>query len=570
MKNVISVTTSSLLLSMMLFSSCKSGSDKNSIANDSSTVARGQILFNQNCTSCHNFVQDGIGPNLSGLTTKASVDWIRRFIKDPKSMIESGDERAQELFKKYHTVMPSYASYTDKETDTIISYLHAQNNSPKKIAAVDDKALKNPIPDPIPLSDLGVGLEQITQIPHSSEELPFTRITKLGFQPNKSDLYILDLRGKLYKLVNNEPVVYMDMAQLMPKFINQPGLATGFGSFTFHPDFEKNGLFYTTHTESAKSQVADFKYDDTIKVELQWVISEWKTDHPDSVPFSGKSRELFRVNMVSPIHGVQEITFNPLSKPGDEDYGKLYIGIGDGGCVENGFPFVAHHLDKIWGTIIRIDPRGRNSANGQYGIPTSNPYYRDADPKTLREIYAYGFRNPHRITWSKSGKMLASNVGQANIEELNMILPHHDYGWPVREGTFLINPLGDINRVYPLPPDDSIYGLTYPVAQYDHDEGKAITGGFEYLGSAVPELKGKYVFGDMNNGRVFFVNMTDVKLGKQAPIKEIQVFLNGNRVTLRQLCGRDPVDMRFGRDKNGELYVFSKADGKVYKLVKEK
>ena len=531
---------------------------------------QGQILFDKNCSSCHNFVQDGIGPNLSGLTTKASVDWIRHFIKDPKSMIDSGDARAQEIFKKYHTVMPSNPSYTEEETNWIIAYLNTQKISDKKISVIDDKALKNPIPEPIPVSDLFVGLEQVTQIPYSAKESPFTRITKLGFQPNSGDMFILDLRGKLYKLENNKPVVYMDMAQLKPKFINEPGLATGFGSFAFHPEFAKNGLLYTTHTEAARSQVADFKYDDSIKVELQWVISEWKTDHPDSVPFSGKSRELFRVNMVSPIHGVQEITFNPLSKPGDKDYGLLYIGVGDGGCVENGFPFLAHDLHNIWGTIIRIDPKGKNSTNGQYGIPSNNPFTQDPDSKILREIYAYGFRNPHRITWSKSGKMLASNIGQKNIEELNMILPHHDYGWPIREGTFLINPLGDINNVYPLPPDDSVYDLTYPVAQYDHDEGKAITGGFEYWGSTVPQLKGKYVFGDMNNGRVFFVNMVDLKSGKQAPIKEAQVFLNGNRVTIRQLCGRDPVDMRFGRDKKGELYVFSKADGKVYKLVKGK
>ena len=163
----------------------------------------------------------------------------------------------------------------------------------------------------------------------------------------------------------------MDMAKLKPKFINEPGLATGFGSFAFHPDFAKNGLLYTTHTEAPNSGKADFTYADSIKVTLQWVLTEWKADDPNAPTFSGTSRELLRVNMVSGIHGVQEITFNPLAKPGDEDYGLLYIGIGDGGAVEEGYPFIAHSKEKIWGTIIRIDPAGRNSANGQYGIPTS-------------------------------------------------------------------------------------------------------------------------------------------------------------------------------------------------------
>ena len=79
---------------------------------------------------------------------------------------------------------------------------------------------------------------------------------------------------------------------------------------------------------------------------LQWVLTEWKTENPGAATFSGTSRELFRVNMVTGIHGVQEITFNPLSKPGDEDYGMLYIGVGDGGSVENGYPFLAHSIEK--------------------------------------------------------------------------------------------------------------------------------------------------------------------------------------------------------------------------------
>jgi glucose/arabinose dehydrogenase/mono/diheme cytochrome c family protein len=568
-KGILIISSAGLLLPY--FNSCNYNTslDDSSISKDSATIAAGEASFNKNCSGCHNFRQDGIGPQLGGLTAEVPVDWIQHFIRDPKKIIESGDERAQQSFKKYKVVMPSFAALKDDEVSSIIAFLHKHKLPGQQVARGNGKELSNPIPEPIALSNLVVGLELVTQFPASSDsgKLPLARITKFGLQPNTGGLFILDLRGKLYKMQNYKPVVYMDMAKLRPKFIHEPGLATGFGSFAFHPDFAKNGLLYTTHTEAAGSAKADYSFADSIKVTLQWVLTEWKTDQPDAATFSGKSRVLFRVNMVSGIHGVQEITFNPLSKPGDEDYGLLYIGIGDGGCVEDGYPFLAHSQEKIWGTILRIDPKGSNSANGQYGIPPQNPFTKSQNTKTLREIYAYGFRNPHHITWSKSGQTLVCNIGHGNIESLNIILPGHDYGWPIREGTFLLDPYGDLNKVYKLPPDDSIYKITYPVAQYDHDEGKAISGGYEYWGAAIPQLKGKYLFGDIPTGRLFYVEMVDLKSGSQAPIKEWKVSINGTKKTLHELCGSERVDLHFGRDYRGELYILTKADGKLYKLV---
>jgi glucose/arabinose dehydrogenase len=359
----------------------------------------------------------------------------------------------------------------------------------------------------------------------------------------------------------------MDMAQLKPKFIDSPGLATGFGSFAFHPDFLQNGLLYTSHTESPSSATPDFGYADSIKATVQWVISEWKTDQPASLTFKGKSRELFRINMVSGIHGVQELTFNPNSKKGDEDYGLLHIGIGDGGCVELGFPFLVQNIEKPWGSILRIDPSGKNSRNGKYGIPSSNPFVNHQNKQAATEIYAYGFRNPHRITWTQSGLMLASNIGQANIESVNLVQPGHNYGWPIREGTFMLNPYGDLKKAYPLPADDERFGITYPAAQYDHDEGLAISGGFEYTGNTIPALRGKYLFADMNNGRLYYINIADIKPGKIARIYEWKITFNGKPITTAELHGSKRVDLRFGKDPRGDIYIFSKQDGKVYRLA---
>jgi glucose/arabinose dehydrogenase/mono/diheme cytochrome c family protein len=573
MKKRILIITSFAFSLPWLFSSCDTGPsiDNSSISTDSTVIAAGEASFNNNCSSCHNFTQDAIGPALGGLTTVVPADWIQHFIKNSQQVISSGDERAQQLFNKYKkAVMPSFATLKDDEVNALIAFLHTHKSVGQQVSKEKGGELSNPIPDAIALSNIVVNLEPLTQIPPSSDsaKLPLTRINKLTFQPNTGDLFVNDLRGKLYRLQQNKPMVYMDMAKLKPKFTHEAGLATGFGSFAFHPGFAKNGLLYTTHAEAPGSAKADFGYADSIKVSLQWVLTEWKTDNPGAATFSGTSRELFRVNMVSEIHGVQEITFNPLSKPGDKDYGMLYIGIGDGGSVGEGHAFLTHSIEKIWGTILRIDPMGRNSANGQYGIPANNPFAQNQHANVLKEIYAYGFRNPNRISWTKSGEMLACNIGQGNIESVNLVMPGHDYGWPIREGTFLSSGINEnLGKVYPLPANDSIYKITYPVAQFDHDEGLAISGGFEYLGSVMPQLRGKFLFGVIPSGRLFYIDVADIKQGKQAPIKEWKILIAGTPRTLREVCGSERVDLHFGRDSRNELYILTKADGKVYKLV---
>lgn len=547
----------------------ESSSDVSSIPTDSITIAKGRLSFLSNCSSCHNFKQNGIGPQLAGITSENSVDWIKSFINDPKKMIESGDEKAQKLFKRYKTMMPSFGHLPDEEINAIIAFIHTQKKRVRGGVKEDTTNIKNPIPDSIETSDIVVGVELVTQIPPSADQSPFTRIIKLDFQPSSGELFISDLRGKLYNLVNGKPGVYLDMAGLKPKLITWPGINTGFGSFAFHPEFTKNGLLYTTHAEPAASGKADFNYQDSIPVVLQWVLTEWITD-PAVFPFSGKSREIFRIDMPTGIHGVQEIAFNNRAKPGDEDYGLLYIGIGDGGSVIIGQSLISEIPQTVWGSIIRIDPLGRNSRNRQYGIPPRNPFSKNDPEKFVREIYAYGFRNPHRFNWTTSGQLLAVNIGELNIESVNMIMPGHFYGWPIREGNFQERFFNEAGKIYALPSNDSIYHVTYPVAQFDHDEGTAIAGGFEYSGTSVPQLKGKYIFGDIGSGRLFYVETMDLRVGKQATIKKWNISMNGVSTSLAELCKNRRVEMRFGMDKKGEIYILTKPDGKVYKLVKPK
>jgi glucose/arabinose dehydrogenase/mono/diheme cytochrome c family protein len=522
-----------------------------------------KALFEQNCSSCHTFDKPTIGPALGGLKGKVTEKWMLDFISNPKKIIDRKDPRAQAQFKKFNVYMPSYTHLGKEEIQGLVQYIFSQNPVNKsKISGL--KAILDPIPAKIPTSNLALDLKYINTVPASGAEILRTRIAKMAPHPITKENMIMDLRGFLYKIDEKEVSRFFNLAEKFPNFMSEPGFATGFGSFAFHPDFVNNGILYTTHSEFGGSKPADFAYNDSIKVKLQWVVNEWKTNSPEAFPFAVTAgpRELFRINMVKQIHGMQEIAFNPNPKPGTEDYGLLYIGIGDGGCVEDGFPEITHNIKKPWGSVFRIDPLGKNSKNGQYGIPESNPYVKNG----LGEVYANGFRNPHRISWTKTGQMIVSNIGQKMIESLNLVEKGGDFGWPIREGRFLQIPGTDLSKVYAMPKVKT--NITFPIAEIDHDEIVAICGGYEYLGEKIPELKGKYVFGSVVEGRLFYINLVDVKQNTRSVIKEIKIHKEGKPIKLSEFTKNERVDLRIGRDAKGELYIFTKPDGKVYQLVK--
>ncbi|GAB3691426.1 hypothetical protein GCM10027592_09450 [Spirosoma flavus] len=526
--------------------------------------SNGEKLFSLHCAACHTFKEDGIGPQLGGLKGVLDQKYLTAFINSPKAMIDAKNPRALDKYKRFGTIMPNFNHLKAAEIQELIAFI-LEKPAPKVTASAQKKGLANPIPTPIPMANISLNLKKVIQFPATNNVLPRTRINKMGVHPITKESIVADSQGKIYILnAKNEPEVFFDVTNHFPKFTNVPGLATGLGSFAFHPDFAQNGLFYTTHTEPNNQTKADFAYADSIPVKLQWIINEWVIDNKTARTVTGKPREILRVNVVSQIHGMQEITFNPYAKAGDEDYGLMYVCIGDGGAVEQGYPFIPKRKNHVWGKVLRIDLTGRNSKNGQYGIPKSNPIGRFG----LDEIYAAGFRNPNRISWTKEGKTLVSNIGQHEIESLYLLKPGKNYGWPDREGTFLIDSTGTINSVFPLPANDAQFGYTYPVAQFDHDEGNAIMGGFGYIGNQVPELTGKYIFGDVVKGRVFYVNLSEIKEGSQATIHEFPVTLDHQPTTLKELCKANKVDFRIGQDASGELYIFTRSDGMMYKITK--
>ena len=230
---------------LLFLFSCSNSVSTDPILKDSVSISKGALLFHQNCSGCHNFKQDGIGPNLSGITEEDTLPWIKQFIRSPKSLIDSGEDHAKELFADYHTLMPSFSSLKDDELDQLIAFIHTHKGIQKQ--KPDPLAIKDPVPEKVSSSGLEAGLELMAQIPFSSDKEPLTRISKMDWLDAAKAWFILDQRGKIYKLSDKTAETWFDISKWKPNFINQPGLATGLGSFAFHPDYKQNGVFYTTH-----------------------------------------------------------------------------------------------------------------------------------------------------------------------------------------------------------------------------------------------------------------------------------------------------------------------------------
>lgn len=542
----------------LLYASCDTKEEEfgKEISTETNQILNGRSLFEKSCSTCHNFNEDAIGPNLSGVTRQIETSWIREFIQNPAKAIDANDTRALALLAKYKTQMPGFPDLSEQDLDAILSYLHTFETLPLEIVG---DTTSNLIPEKIQDSGIRLEVEFFAQLPASDEVSPLAKMTKMEAIPGTERLMINDQRIGLYELIDQKPVLYLSLKDQRPDMVSQPGWATGVGSFAFHPDFQNNGLIYTAHTEPGGTQKSDFGYTDSLTVFMQWVVTEWKAEDPSTNEFKGTDREILRIDNASQAHGMQELTFNPHSKKGDGDYGLLYIGYGDGGTAEKRFAGISNHKGAgIYSGILRIDPAGKDGVNGQYGIPKINPFA--GKPGKAGEIIAYGFRNPNRIFWDEKGTLHATDIGQHSIEEINHIELGKFYGWPIREGTFTINPFGSFRSLYPLPADDEKIGATYPLIQLEHDETVAVIGGY-----VMPDgpLKGKFVFGDIPSGRLFFADLNE---SSTPTVKTWGITFEGKEMSLKELFESDRVDLKFGLDHAGQVYIMSKAEGKIYKV----
>ena len=416
------------------------------------------------------------------------------------------------------------------------------------VAADTHEPLEDPIPEPIETGAVRVRLETVATgmtAPNWGAAVP-------GCTNLNDRLVVVDQVGILWALnvETGERSVLADVSGLLVSLgIGGPGTfdERGFLGVAFHPDFGDNGLLYT-YTSEPVAGSADFStMPESESANHQTVISEWQIPSPcdpGAVVDPDSRRVLLRIDQPQFNHDAGAITFGPDNM--------LYIALGDGGAADDqGVGHVpggnGQEPGNILGTILRVDPTGNNSDNGQYGIPTDNPFVGVGD--RLDEIYAYGFRNPFRISFdSRTGDLYAADVGQNDIEEVDLVVAGGNYGWRVKEGSFCFDANGeDPGFVYECDAPD---GLIDPIAEYDHDEGIAVVGGFVYRGRAIPQLRGRYVFGDffdpgVLSGRLFY-------LQRNHEIKEFR--LAGQEVLGRALLG-------FGQDAAGELYVLANSTG---------
>ena len=379
-------------------------------------------------------------------------------------------------------------------------------------------------------------------------------------------LYILDKKSKQF-------TPYLPFADIFPNFASGSGGPSGLVSFAFDPDYAKNGKFYTMHSErpgkgpsnptnSAFPALNLNGYTLTPSVNrsekparLECVLIEWTDTDIRNSTFEGTARELLRVGFERGGHIMADLIFNPLARPGGEDYENLYVSAGDDFSGETPGPghTLPQQLNSLMGKILRITPdinlrpKDTLSANGRYRIPSTggdpNPFV--AIPGARGEIYAYGLRHPHRMTWDTVSKtFLVNDIGVNSWEEIDIVTKGGNYGYAEREGNEQFFPLpydagktGSImDPPISFPENDrlTVEGIAEPVipiyaaAVYSHQDGDAIGSGFVYRGTLLPQLRGKYIFNDMTTGRIFYVDLAEMiathgERNKQANIRELQV-----------------------------------------------
>ena len=288
----------------------------------------------------------------------------------------------------------------------------------------------------------------------------------------------------------------------------------GLLGLAFHPDYKNNGYFYVNYTAPDP---------------LRSVISRFKVSasNPDS---ADKNSELILLTYNQPYsnHNGGCVAFGPD--------GYLYISAGDGGS--GGDPQNnAQNITNLLGKIIRIDVDNPQPPLN-YGIPSDNPFVDSTNSNIRKEIFAWGLRNTWRFSFDTvTGWLWAADVGQGSWEEIDIIKNGKNYGWRCYEG----------NHTYNLSGCNGIYEP--PIWEYSHSLGLSVTGGYVYRGNNVPQLKGKYIYGDYVTASVWSLQY------------------DGINPAINNLLTTAPGSITsFGVDEQQELYLVS-FNGKIYRFT---
>ncbi len=398
----------------------------------------------------------------------------------------------------------------------------------------------------IPKGNIKIGLELVA-----------SGLTAPVYATNAGDgsgrLFVVDQAG-LIRIIDNGILLQEPFLDLTDRIVQLSSSfdERGLLGLAFHPHYADNGRFFVRYsaprTRGPLSPCVGTSRGCHVAVVAEFQVSKKDPNRADT-----NGRILFAYDEPQFNHNAGQIAFGPD--------GFLYFSLGDGGGAHDGLADTPPSHGRIGngqntetplGAVLRIDVDGQLP----YQIPPDNPFVNTSD---MNEIYAYGFRNPYRFSFDDGpggdGRLFLADVGQNLFEEIDIVTNGGNYGWPIKEGFHCFNPFDPNNP----PKDCDSKGLVDPVAEYNHDDGLAIVGGFVYRGSRFPELVGKYVFGDFSinfgpTGRLFYLDAD----GKLSDIFEFQLL--GSNPLAAHLAGDNPLGkfvFGFGEDEVGEIYVLT-------------
>ncbi len=325
-------------------------------------------------------------------------------------------------------------------------------------------------------------------------------------------LFVVEQKGVVRILLGDTLLEspFLDIRQKVGTSQNEQGLL----GLAFDPAYEQNGLFYINYTD---------RRGDT-------VIARYRVSDDPDLADPASEEVLLTQKQPYANHNGGDLAFGPD--------GFLYIASGDGGS--GGDPQGnGQNRNTLLGKILRIDV----SAVPGYRIPEGNPF---SSPEGRPEIWAYGLRNPWRISFDRlTGDLYISDVGQDAMEEVNFQAAGAEgganYGWNYFEGT---------RSFRGTPPEGARFEM--PVIAYPLGEECSITGGYVYRGQDLPDWQGVYVYADFCSGRVW------------GAVREAD-----GAFQTRELFRLEQGIASFGEDESGELYILNLYSGKILRLEKE-
>jgi uncharacterized repeat protein (TIGR03806 family) len=337
--------------------------------------------------------------------------------------------------------------------------------------------------------------------------------------PNDSShWYVVEQTGKVWRFENSPDVasaaVAIDVGDRIDSVASgiEAERELGLLGMAFHPQFATNHFVYLLYSRKGTSP------------RETW-ISRFTASADGSTFVPDSEVVLMQVRKPSNYHNGGTMHF------GSDGY--LYIGLGDGGKA-NDPGNNAQNPNTVLGKMIRIDVDHGNP----YAIPAGNPNYGNAlcnltgkGAAACPEIYASGFRNPWQ--WSFDSDVPAESprwlwmgdVGQDRYEEIDLVERGKNYGWSCREGLHAV----DINADRCANVDLTQYAS--PIYEYSHSVGDSINGGYVYRGAAMPDLVGRYIFGDYVRGYIWYLTEDAKGFHRNGPVETnalISAFAQGN------------------------------------------